>query len=69
MPRRRPGERMQDRHERDELIIRMINDHINDILEIAAQRIEQQLDPYDGYDRDTRDIAVNIVRDMKRHPE
>ncbi len=54
---------------RDRQIVAMVNKHVGDILEVAAQRIEQQLDPYDGYDLNTRDQAAAVVRGLKRHPD
>lgn len=65
MPRRRP-ETPEQARDRELLVI--INDHINSILDVAADRIDQ-LDLYDGYDGLTRTAAADIVRDMKRHPE
>jgi hypothetical protein len=53
---------------RDRQIITMVNDYVNDILDIAADRIDA-LDLYDGYDEGTRDSAASIVRNMKRHPK
>lgn len=37
---------------------------VNDALETAAKMIES-MDPYDGIDVDTRDVAAQVVRDLK----